>query len=64
MTTKYECDRCHKVMNTDENVLAVTLKNDFSRTEHTYHYCVRCMLYLSNAMTLVNAGKFDGVVNE
>ena len=52
------------MMNTDENVLAVTLKNDFSRTEHTYHYCVRCMLFLSNAMTLVNSGKFDGVVNK
>lgn len=66
MTTKYECDRCHRQTTDRDALLEVTWrrKDEFLGADvvesGTYHYCSFCSLMMCNAFGIVNNGTYAG----
>lgn len=59
MTTRYECDRCHKQFADDRALTKVAVSNENIGT-HVYHYCTECSTIFLNAMQIVNNGDYQG----
>ena len=59
MTTRYECDRCHKQFADDTRITKVAITS-LNIGTHVYHYCTECSLIFLNAMQITNNGDYQG----
>lgn len=65
MTTKYECNRCHR-QTTDHNMMmeiTVRTKDRWGEQTIVRHYCSFCSLIMNNAISIVNNGTYSGSLN-
>lgn len=64
MTTRYECDRCHRQTDDPKLLTSVTMKcwigNMSMETE--YHYCDFCGMIMRNALSITNSGAYCGMM--
>lgn len=62
MTTKYECDRCHRLFDDEKEMAAMDLTQYANgiKMEHRYHFCEFCRLIAFNALTITLNGRYGG----
>lgn len=66
MTTKYECDRCHRQYD-DEKEMAVmdtTQHLNGMKIERRYHFCTFCRVIAFNSLDMAVNGKYGGSLRE
>lgn len=63
MTTKYECDRCHRQTTDHDTMMEVTVRTKDKwggERKDVRHYCPFCTLMMNNAICIVNNGSYTG----
>lgn len=65
MTTKYECDRCHRQTTNRDALMEVTVrtKDGWGERIAVRHYCSFCSLIMNNAICIVDDGTYTGLVS-
>lgn len=66
MTTKYECDRCHRQFENEKEMAAVdiTQYSNGMKVETEYHLCGFCRTIAFNALFMALDGKYGGSLKD